>query len=67
MINNEEKISIIINKLDNLQKVIDSYIEYADVLQHKYSLDDVLLDCDAQKSYLLSELELLGGTWINTP
>jgi len=63
MINNEEKIKIIINKLNNVQGQIDSYISHADAFKNKYSLDEVLPDCNAGKSSLLEQLQSLGGVW----
>lgn len=63
MISNEEKIKIIINKLNNTQGQIDSYISHADSFKNKYSLDEVLPDCNASKSALLEELQSLGGVW----
>lgn len=63
MINNKDKINLIIARLNNIQGNIDSYIQYADDFQDKYSLDDVLPECNAIKLALLKELELIGGTW----
>lgn len=63
MIDNQEKIELIINKLNNIQGTINSYIEYADMLKDKYSLEEVLPECNSIKSALLEELELLGGFW----
>jgi len=63
MITNEEKIKIIINKLNNIQGQIDSYISHAESFQDKYSLDEVLPDCNASKLALLEQLQSLGGVW----
>lgn len=63
MINDKEKIQLIINKLNNIQGNIDSYITHADIFKDKYSLEDVLPNCNAIKLALLQELESLGGTW----
>lgn len=63
MITNQEKIDLVINKLNNIEDTINSYIQYADTLSDKYSLDEVLPDCNAIKLALLKELESLGGTW----
>lgn len=67
MLNNEEKIELVINKLNNVQAEIDSYIQNADLLKDKYSLEDVLPDCNFRKSALLLELESLEGTWSGNP
>ena len=64
MITNEEKIELIINKLNNIQGSIDSYIKYADSLSDKYSLEDVLPECNVIKLALLEDLKSLGGVWI---
>ena len=63
MITNEEKIEVIIDKLNKIQGQINSYINYAEILQDKYSLDEVLPDCNASKLALLDELQNLGGVW----
>jgi hypothetical protein len=63
MISNEDKINLVIDRLKNIEGAIISYIEHADVFQDKYSLDDVLLECNAIKLALIQELESLGGTW----
>ena len=63
MITNEEKIELIINKLNNIQGAINSYITYADLLKDKYSLDEILPEYNSIKYALLQELETLGGSW----
>jgi hypothetical protein len=63
MLTNEEKISLIINQLNNIEIIMNIHIERADVLSDKYSLDQVLPECNAIKLALLEELESLGGTW----
>lgn len=65
MITNDEKIEIIVNKLNNNEAIMKSYIEYAEMLKDKYNLDDVLADCNAVKEVLLRELETLGAVWIS--
>lgn len=65
MITNENKIEIIIDKLNTLEFIIKSYIDHAEAFSNKYSLEDVLVDCNAQKEALLQKLEELGGVWPN--
>ena len=48
MLTNQEKIDIIINKIDNLEKVIQSYIDNAEKLKDKYSLEDKLIICNTK-------------------
>jgi hypothetical protein len=63
MIINKDKIELIIARLNNIQGDINSYIEHADAFQDKYSLEEVLPECNAIKLALLQELESFGGTW----
>lgn len=63
MINNEEKVEIIVNKLNTLEFIIKSYIDHAEVFKDKYSLEDVLIDCNAQKEVMIQKLQELGGVW----
>ena len=63
MTDNEKKISIIINKLNNLYFAIKSFIDNAEEFKNKYSLEDELADCNAKKNALLKALEEIGGTW----
>jgi hypothetical protein len=63
MITNEDKIRLLIDRLNNVEGDINSYISHADDFQDKYSLEDVLPECNAIKIALLQELELLGGSW----
>lgn len=63
MITNQEKIDIIVNRLDNLEAIKQSFIIHAEEFQNKYSLEDELLNCSIQKTALLDELAALGGSW----
>ena len=63
MITNEEKIEVLIEKLNTLDFIIESYISHAEEFKNKYSLEEVLTDCNAQKDALLQELSELGGVW----
>ena len=57
MITNEEKIEIIMNRLNNLEAIIKSYTDNAEMLKDKYSLQDKLEDCNIEKAVLLGILE----------
>ena len=63
MITNEEKINLIINRLNNLDLSIKSFIDNAEEFKNKYSIEDELADCNAKKNALLKALEEIGGTW----
>jgi hypothetical protein len=63
MITNEEKIDTVKNRLDNLQFVMNSFIDHAEEFKDKYSLEDELLVCNSKKDALLDILEDLGGSW----
>lgn len=63
MITNQDKINIIINKLNNLELSIQSYILHAEDFKNKYSLEEELLKCNIQKTALLNELHNLGGQY----
>ena len=63
MISNRDKIELVVDRLNNIQGNINSYIDHADDFKDKYSLEEVLPECNAIKLALLQELELLGGTW----
>lgn len=59
MITSQDKIEIILNKLNVLEFIIESYITHADDFKNKYSLDDELQKCNMQKNVLLAELDRL--------
>jgi hypothetical protein len=65
MINNEEKIDILINKLNTLEFIKKSYIDHAEEFKDKYSLEDELSICESKKAALLEALDNLGGSWTN--
>lgn len=62
MIDNQEKIAIILNKLDNLEAMIKSFIDNAEVCAGKYSLEDELANCNIKKGVLMQALSELGGS-----
>jgi hypothetical protein len=63
MITNDEKIEALINRLDNLELIIKSFIDHAEDFKDKYSLEEELFICNAKKNVLLEELTKLGGVW----
>ena len=63
MLNNEEKIAMIINRLDNLEASIQSFIKNEEASRGKYVLKDELLSCNIKKQALIEMLKNLGGSW----
>jgi hypothetical protein len=59
MITNEEKIDVINNRLDNLEFIMNSFIDHAEEFKDKYSLEEELLKCNSRKNALLQELSAL--------
>jgi len=59
MITNEEKIEIILNKLNNLEALTKSLIYNAEICKEKYVLEDELLECSRKKTALLNEKQAL--------
>ena len=59
MITNTEKIDIINNRLASLEFIINSFIDHAEELKDKYSLEDKLADCNRKKTVLLEERQAL--------
>ena len=60
MIDNNEKVIIILNKLDNLEAVMKSFIDNADNLKDKYSLEEELEICNKKKAVFIEMLKDLG-------
>jgi hypothetical protein len=59
MITNEEKMEMVLNKLNNLEALIKSLIDNADICKDKYILENELLECNRKKTALLNEKEAL--------
>jgi hypothetical protein len=59
MITNEEKIYVINNRLDNLEFIMNSFIDHAEEFKDKYSLEEEILKCNSRKNALLQELSAL--------
>lgn len=64
MITNEEKISVITNRLNNLELSIKSLTDNAELCKDKYSLEIEIGLCNTAINVLLQELNSLGGVWI---
>ena len=64
MITNEEKIEVLVNRLNNIEFVIKSFIDHAEEFKNKYSLEDELHTCNVKKNVFLEELTKLGGVWV---
>ena len=59
MITNQEKIEMILNKLNNLEALIKSLTDNAEICKDKYVLEDEILECNRKKTALLNEKEAL--------
>jgi hypothetical protein len=59
MITNEEKIDVVNNRLENLEFIMNSFIDHAEEFKDKYSLEEELLKCNSRKNALLQELSAL--------
>jgi hypothetical protein len=59
MITNEEKRSFIINRINNIDAQIKSFIDNAEICAAKYSAEEEVLACNAKKEALIQELYLL--------
>ena len=63
MTTDKEKIDVLINRLDNLEFIIKSFIDHSEKFENKYSLEEEISSCNAKKNVLLEELAKLGGSW----
>lgn len=61
MISNEEKINILIDRINTIDFIIKSFIDHAEEFKNKYSLEDELEAWNAKKAILLETLSDLGG------
>jgi hypothetical protein len=59
MITNAEKIDTINNRLNNLEFIMNSFIDHAEEFKDKYSLDQELANCNRKKTALLEEKQTL--------
>lgn len=59
MITNEEKRAYIVNRINNIDAQIKSFIDNAEICAGKYSLEEEVLACNAKKTALIKEMEAL--------
>ena len=59
MISHDEKRIFIINRINNIDAQIKSFIDNAEICAGKYSVDEEVLACNAKKEALIQELDLL--------
>jgi len=59
MITNEEKRAYIVNRINNIDAQIKSFIDNAEICAGKYSLEEEVLSCNAKKTALIKEMEAL--------
>ena len=59
MISHEEKVNFIINRINNIDAQIKSFIDNAEICAAKYSVEEEILACNAKKEALIQELSLL--------
>lgn len=59
MLTNEEKINFIINRINNIDAQIKSFIDNAEFCAGKYIVEEEVLACNAKKTALIQEMESL--------
>lgn len=59
MLTNEEKISLIINRINNIDAQIKSFTDNAELCAGKYLVEEEVLACNVKKRALTQELDLL--------
>lgn len=57
MITNEEKIKILIDKINTVDFIVESFISHADEFSNKYVLEDELAKYIFKKDFLRQKLE----------
>ena len=67
MLNKQEKIDFINNKLDNLEKMKKSYYDNSKNVVEKYGIPiiEYINRCETQIQFLLQELENITNSWVN--
>ena len=61
MITNKEKADILLNKINNIDSMIESFIKNVESCEGKYVLEDEIAICNIKKEALLAELASLGN------
>jgi len=59
MLTNQERISLITNRINNIDAQIKSFIDNADICAGKYSVEEEVSACNAKKTALIQEKESL--------
>ena len=59
MISHEEKRIYIVNRINNIDAQIKSFIDNAEICAGKYSVEEEVLACNAKREALVQELNLL--------
>ena len=59
MLTNEEKIDFIINRINNIDAQIKSFIDNSELCAEKYLVEEEVLTCNLKKKALTQELDLL--------
>ena len=60
MLTNEEKVQILLNKINNIDSIIESFIKNVEDCKGKYVLEDEIAICNIKKEALMAELASLG-------
>lgn len=59
MLTNEEKTSLIINRINNIDAQIKSFTDNANFCAGKYLVEEEVSACNAKKTALIQEMESL--------
>ena len=62
MLTNEEKVQILLNKINNIDSMIESFIKNVEACEGKYVLEDEIAICNIKKEALMAELASLGDS-----
>lgn len=59
MLTNQERISLIINRINNIDAQIKSFVDNAELCAGKYLVEEEVSACNAKKTALIQEMESL--------
>lgn len=59
MLTNQEKISLIINRINNINAQIKSFVDNAELCAGKYLVEEEVLACNDKKKALIKKMESL--------